>query len=83
MSTTPSRRHAVAAAVVAALTVALVAGPAAAHPGHGGEEPAGGALHWFAHLDHVLVLLAVTGVVAATTLLVRRRGAHRAEHPTG
>jgi urease accessory protein len=55
---TSARRLAFAAAL------ALVAGPALAHPGHGGATFAAGLLHPLSGLDHILAMVAV-GLLAA------------------
>ena len=44
---------------IAALAAALVAGPALAHPGHGADGFAAGALHPVTGLDHLLAMIAV------------------------
>lgn len=52
----------------AAAALALIAGPALAHPGHGGASLAAGLLHPLTGADHVLAMTAV--------------GRNRCEHPT-
>lgn len=45
--------------IIAGLAAALIAGPAFAHPGHGVDGFAAGALHPITGLDHLLAMLAV------------------------
>ena len=53
-----------------ALVAAAFASPLAfAHPGHGHAGVASGLAHYFANLDHLLVILALLGLLLAAALV--------------